>query len=64
MLCEWFINYLLPLFCEVDLLTIEQLAHIRYIFALAVTLCGISLLIVLPYKWIRYLLSGGRRKKV
>ena len=62
--CEWFISYILPLFCDVALLDENMLLDIRRIFALAVTLCAVSLLIILPYKWIRYLLSGGRKKKV
>ncbi len=62
--CEWFIGYVLPLFCDVALLDEATLLDIRTIFALVVTCCAVSLLIILPYKWIRYLLSGGRKKKV
>ena len=63
-ICEWFIAYILPLFCDVSLLSEETLSDIRVLFAFAVTACAIMLLIVLPYKWIMYLLRGGRKKKV
>ena len=63
-ICEWFIAYVLPLFCDVSLLSDEVLTDIRTIFALAVVYCAVMLLIILPYKWIMYLLRGGRKKKV
>lgn len=63
-ICEWFITYLLPLFCDTALLDETTLTGIRTIFAYVVTGCTVSLLIVLPYKWIKYLLAGGRKKKI
>ena len=63
-ICEWFISYILPLFCDVSLLDETVLTDIRTFCALVVTFCAISLLIWLPYKWIKWLLSGGSRRKV
>ena len=62
--CEWFIAHVLPLFCDVSLLPLETLTDVRILFTLVVSFCAVSLLIWLPYKWILYLLRGGRRKKV
>ena len=62
--CEWFINFVLPLFCDVSLLSLETLESIRTSFALVVTFCTISLLIWLPYRWTLWLLRGGRKKKI
>ena len=62
--CEWFITYVLPLFCDVTLLPTETITDIRVLFAIVVSVCAISLLIVLPYRWIMYLLRGGRKRKV
>lgn len=62
--CEWFIMYVLPLFCDVALLPEETLCDIRIMFAIVVAFCAVSLLIWLPYKWILYLLRGGRKKRI
>lgn len=62
--CEWFITYVLPLFCDVSLLPTETVTDIRILFALVVSVCAVGLLIWLPYKWIMYLLRGGRKKRV
>lgn len=64
MLCEWFIQYLLPLFCDTALLAETTIEDIRFIFAIVVTCCAVSLLIIIPYKWIKYLLSGGKRRRI
>ena len=61
--CEWFIAYLLPLFCDVSELPADIVTDVRIIFAFVVTLCAVNLLIWLPYKWITYLLRGGKRRK-
>ena len=63
-ICEWFIGYILPLFCDISLLPLETLTDIREIFAFAVAFCGVSLLVWLPYRVIMYLLRGGRKKKI
>ena len=71
--CEWFIAYILPLFCDVSALSELYvggvamsewaLGGIRVLFVAVVAVCAVSFLIVLPYKWIMYLLRGGRKKK-
>ena len=61
-LCEWFIFYVLPLFCDVTLLTEQTMESIRTLFALAVGICAIDLLVVFPYKIIKRLLTLGRKK--
>ncbi len=63
-ICEWFIKYLLPLFCDVSKLSPEVLSDVRTVFCIVITWCAVSLLIIIPYKWIKYLLSGGRKKKI
>ena len=62
--CEWFIAHIMPLFCDVSLLPVETITDIRVLFALVVSFCGVGLLIWLPYKWILYLLRGGRKKRI
>ena len=65
MLCEWFIQHVLPLFIDLEAVADTTiLTDIRVLFALVIALCAVGLLIVLPYKWIKYLLSGGKNKKV
>ena len=72
--CEWFIVHVLPLFCDISKLETVYFAGvpmsvfladcITAIFTLVVSVCAVNLLIVLPYKWAKYLLSGGRKKKL
>lgn len=60
-LCEWFISYVLPLFCDVTLLTDQTMESLRTFFALTVGICAIDLLIVFPYKITKRLLKGGKK---
>lgn len=59
--CEWFIAYILPLFCDVSLLDSVTLGNIRVLFAIVVAIVWINLLIVIPYKWVKKLFTGGRK---
>lgn len=59
---EWFIQYVLPLFIDTAQLSVDILADVRNIFAFTVTVCGVMLLIVMPYKAICWLLNGGKKK--
>ena len=73
-LSNWFITYLLPIF--VDLSVLEEkycldipvtdwlYGGITIFFAVVLTVLTVNFLLILPARWLLYLLRGGRKKKV
>lgn len=73
-LSNWFITYLLPIF--VDLSVLDEKNYFGYpvmdwlyggitiFFAVVLTVLTVNFLLILPARWLLYLLRGGKKKKV